>query len=159
MYFSVWTSHHILFLTPFPLLRCAQSFNCVQLFATPWTVARQAPLPVEFPRKNTGVECLLSYKMKKTCCWHRYHFPTISQFHKNTEKKQESEFQGLISFRPKYGLPTWLSGKSPYNAGDLGSILGSGRSPGLGDGNPLQCSCLEDSVDREACWATVQGVA
>ena len=39
---------------------------------------------------------------------------------------------------------------SAYNAGDLGSIPGSGRSPGEGNGNPLQYSCLENPIDREA---------
>ena len=38
---------------------------------------------------------------------------------------------------------------SAYNAGDLGSIPGLGRSPGEGNGNALQCSCLENSMDRE----------
>ena len=38
----------------------------------------------------------------------------------------------------------------PANAGDAGSIPGLGRSPGKGNGNPLQCSCLENSMDREA---------
>jgi len=37
------------------------------------------------------------------------------------------------------------------NAGDLGSITASGRSPGKENGNPLQYSCLENSMDREAC--------
>ena len=46
----------------------------------------------------------------------------------------------------------------PGDAGDMGSIPRSGRSPGGGNGNPLQYSCLEDSMDREAWWATVQGV-
>ena len=46
-----------------------------------------------------------------------------------------------------------------YNAGDLGLIPGSGRSPGEGNGNPLQCSCLENPMDRGAWWATVHGVA
>ena len=41
------------------------------------------------------------------------------------------------------------------NAGDLGSIPGSGRSPGEGNGNPLLYSCLENPMDREAWWATV----
>ena len=45
------------------------------------------------------------------------------------------------------------------NAGDLGSILGSGRSPGEGNGNPLQYSCLENNMDRRAWWAKVHGVA
>ena len=38
---------------------------------------------------------------------------------------------------------------SAYNGGDLGSIPGLGRSPGEGNGNPLQCSCLENSMDRK----------
>ena len=45
------------------------------------------------------------------------------------------------------------------SAGDTCSIPGSGRSPGGGDGIPLQYSCLENPMDREANWATVQGVA
>ena len=45
------------------------------------------------------------------------------------------------------------------NVGDVGSIPGSGRSSGEGNGNPLQYSCLEDSMDRGAQWATVHGVA
>ena len=49
----------------------------------------------------------------------------------------------------------------PVNAGDLrdvGLIPGSGRSPEGGRGNPLQYSCLENSMDRGAWWATVHGV-
>jgi len=49
--------------------------------------------------------------------------------------------------------------ESSCNAGDPGSIPGSGRSPGEGNGNLLQYSCLEKSVDRAAWWATVDGVA
>ena len=57
------------------------------------------------------------------------------------------------------GLPRWLSGKeSPANAGDAGSIPGSGRSLGERIGNPLQYSCLENAMDREAWQATVHGV-
>ena len=48
---------------------------------------------------------------------------------------------------------------SILNAGDLGSIPGSGRSPGEGHGNPLQYSCLENPMDRGAWWATIHGVA
>ena len=48
---------------------------------------------------------------------------------------------------------------SAYNAGDLGSIPGLGRSPGEGNGNPLQYSCLENPMDGGAWWATVHGVA
>ena len=48
---------------------------------------------------------------------------------------------------------------SACNVGDLGSIPGSGRSPGEGNGNPLQYSCLENPMDGGAWWATVHGVA
>ena len=48
---------------------------------------------------------------------------------------------------------------SAIDARDMGSIPGSGRSPGGGNGNPLQCSCLENPMDRGAWWATVHGVA
>ena len=47
----------------------------------------------------------------------------------------------------------------PANAGDVGSIPGSGRSPGEGNDNPLQYSCLGNPMDREAWWTTVHGVA
>ena len=49
--------------------------------------------------------------------------------------------------------------QSAYNAGDLGSIPGPGRSPGEGNGNPLQYSCLENPMDGEAWQTTVHGVA
>ena len=57
------------------------------------------------------------------------------------------------------GLPWWLRGKeSACNAGDAGSIPGLGRCPGEGNGNPLQYSCQENSMDRGAWRATVHGV-
>ena len=48
---------------------------------------------------------------------------------------------------------------SACNVGDLGLIPGLGRSPGEGNGNPLQYSCLENSMDGGAWWATVHRVA
>ena len=47
----------------------------------------------------------------------------------------------------------------PANVGDPGLIPGSGRSPGEGNGSPLQSSFLENSMDRAAWWATVHSVA
>ena len=44
------------------------------------------------------------------------------------------------------------------NEGDLGSIPGSESSPGKGNGDPLQCSCLENPMDKEAWQATVHGI-
>ena len=58
------------------------------------------------------------------------------------------------------GLPRDAVVKNPpANAGDLGLIPGWGRSPGEGNGNPLQYSCLENPMDGGAWWATVHGVA
>ena len=58
------------------------------------------------------------------------------------------------------GFPGGSDGKaSACNVGDPVSIPGSGRSPGEGNGNPFQHSCLENSMDRGAWWATVHGVA
>ena len=51
------------------------------------------------------------------------------------------------------------SKESACNAQDLSSIPRSGKSPGEENGNPLQYSCLENSMDRGAWWATVHGVA
>ena len=54
----------------------------------------------------------------------------------------------------------WLRGKeSTCNAGDTGVIPGLGRSPGEGNGNPLQYTCLENSMDRGAWPVTIHGVA
>ena len=47
----------------------------------------------------------------------------------------------------------------PANAGDVGSIPGLGKSPGEGNGNPSQYSCLENPMDRGGWWAAVHGVA
>ena len=57
------------------------------------------------------------------------------------------------------GFPGGSGGKeSACNVGDLGSIPALGRSPGWGHGNPLQYSCLENSMDRGAWQTTIQGV-
>ena len=58
------------------------------------------------------------------------------------------------------GLPTWFIGEEfTCSAGDSGSISGTGRSPGGGNGNPLQCSCLENPMHRGTWGAIVRGVA
>ena len=56
-----------------------------------------------------------------------------------------------VSFLIAYVFPGGSDGKaSAYNVGDLGSIPGVGRSPGEGNGNPLQYSCLENPMDGKA---------
>ena len=55
-------------------------------------------------------------------------------------------------------FPGGSDGKeSACNVGDSGVILELGGSPGEGNGNPLQYSCPENSMDKGACWATVPG--
>ena len=59
-----------------------------------------------------------------------------------------------------WGFPGGLDGKeSACNAEDPGLIPRLGRSPGEGNGYPLQYSCLENSMDGEARWATIHGVS
>ena len=66
----------------------------------------------------------------------------------------------LLCSTHSLGFPGGSDGKeSACNSGDLSLIPGSGRSPGEGNDNPLQYSCLENSMDRGAWWATVHGVA
>ena len=70
------------------------------------------------------------------------------------------EFSIQDNLKLQLGFPSGLNGKeSACNAGGPGSIPGSGKSPGEGNGYPLQYSCLENSVDRGAWRATVHGVA
>ena len=71
-------------------------------------------------------------------------------------KRNSLEASILLLFR---GFPGGSDGKeSACNAGDPGLIPGLGRSPGEGNGNSLQYSSLENSMDRGAWWATVHGV-
>ena len=64
-----------------------------------------------------------------------------------------------ITFNFIYNIWASVDGKeSAFNAGDMSSISESGRSPGAGNGYPLQFSCLENSLERGAWWATVHGV-
>ena len=76
------------------------------------------------------------------------------------ESTKESRKAKAIRFGMWLRCPWWLRGKEcACNAGDLSSIPASGRSPGEGNGNPLQYCCLENSMDRGAWWAIVHGSA
>ena len=89
----------------------------------------------------------------------------------NKEVTREEEYSGTYVFAVLLVLgaeghpgPGGFPGGSliknpPANAGDMGLIPGLGRSPGEGNGNPFQYSCLENSMYRGAWWATVCGVA
>ena len=65
----------------------------------------------------------------------------------------------ILLFTIRVGFPGGLMVKNPLaDAGDTGSVPGLGRSPGEGNGNPLQFSCLGNPMDRGAWQATVHGV-
>ena len=79
---------------------------------------------------------------------------------------EEEEEQGLVSLQTFQGALGGFPGGSAVenlptsdrDAGDMGSVPVTGRPPGGGHGNPLQCSCLEQPVDRGARRASVHGV-
>ena len=76
---------------------------------------------------------------------------------KNSVKREERQ-EDIYTALGKC-FPGGSDGKEPAcNAGDLGSVPGLGRSPGGGNGNSLQYSCLENSMDRGTWWVTVHGV-
>ena len=90
----------------------------------------------------------------------------ITQLVKNPSAMKEI-FLGKICWKRNrlltpifMGFPGGSDSKeSACNAGELGLISGLGRSPGEGNGNPLQCSCLKNPMDRGTWWATVNGVS
>ena len=88
-------------------------------------------------------------------------FVKIIQFNPYTSLDEEMRSGEVSSRKSKtcisrsQDFPGGLDGKvSAFNVGDPGSILGSGRSPGGGNGNPFQYSCLQNPMDREAWRAT-----
>ena len=93
----------------------------------------------------------------------------MAQLVKNLPEVQETPVPFLLGEDPlakdRLPIPVFLGflggsdgRESTCNAGDLGWIPGSGRSPGEGNGNPLQYSCLENPMDRGAWRATVHRV-
>ena len=99
------------------------------------------------------------WKSLRTCCY------TVSVIPLKGGWKKRVVAESILQERRKGNLckmsfPGGSDGKeSACNAADLGSISGLGRSPGGGDGYPLQCCCLENPMDRGAWWATGHGVA
>ena len=135
----------------------------VQIFATLWTVACQASLSITNSRsllKLMSVELVMPSNHLIFCrplLLPPSIFPSIKVF---------SNESVLCITWPKYcclhTIPDGSVVKNPPanagDAGDVGLIPGLGRSPGGGNGNPLQYSCLENPMDRAAWRATVHGV-
>ena len=119
--------------------------------ATLWTVAHRAPLSKGFFRQEhwSGLPFLPPGDLPDPGI--KLASPTLASRLFTTEPPGESHFQVAIVIK-----------NPPANAGDVrdaGLIPGSGRSSGGRNGNPLQCSCLENPMDRGAWWAMVYGVA
>ena len=135
---------------------------CTRLHVQPWQ-ARPSPSQAPHGVHRAGAACLclngvlrLSWNIRlaRETQHRRRNVPFLSG-------KQKRNFQG--QHVRSEGFPRWLSGvkNSPAKAGvagDLGSIPGSGRSPGAGNGNQLQYSCLGNFMDRGAWRAVVPGV-
>ena len=111
------------------------------------------------PRNRTGVSCIAGGFFTN---WAMREAPV---YDKDSYKLKRKSFflktESVIrSFYHMRGVAWSLSSKEfACNAGDLGLIPGSGRSPGERNGYSLQCSCLEKCMDRRAWWATVHGVS
>ena len=115
-------------------------------FEIPWTAAHQAPLSMGFSRQEY---------------WNRLPFPSPIYILYDTFP---SAYDFSVSWlqASQVALHQVVVKNLPAKAGDgrdAGSIPGLGRSPGGGHGNPLQCSCLENPMDRGAWQTTVHGVA
>ena len=119
----------------------------------PWRRAWQ-PMPVFLPGKSHGQRSLVGYSpwgLKESDATERLHFTSLLLAH----------IRSLINTFCCICSISLCSKESACNAGDegdTGSILGSGRSPGGGHGNPLQNSCLENCIDRRAWRAVVHRI-
>ena len=95
-----------------------------------------------------------------TFCCSRSHFHSIAREKQKCVWKYRKDTVTFNSVILIMGFPGDSVVKNlPANAGDMGLSPGLGRSPGEGNGNPLQYSCLGNPMDRGAWWATVHGVA
>ena len=142
-----------------------KSLSHGQLFATPWTVAHHAPPSMGFSRQESCSGLPFSSPGGLPDPGTESSSPELAGGFFTTECVScvfliDVIYQ-VVQVLNCYGLNSGGSEvkASASNAGDLGSIPGSGRSPGEGNGNPLQDSCLENPMDGGVWWATVHGVA
>ena len=144
-----------------------QSLSRVRPSATPWTAARQACLSItncQSLLKLTSTEAVMPSS-------HLINNHGSLLFTQNGYSQHPLPRSQLISPPPSplgcpglddklcHPLVAQMVKNLPANTGDGGSVPGLGRAPGEGNGNPLQCSCLENPMDRGAWRATVCGVA
>ena len=136
-------------------------FSCSVMSDSLWPHGLQhtrLPCPSPTPRACSN-SCPLSLQCHPTISSSVFPFSSCLQSFP-ASRSFPNELVLHIRWSNYWNFPGGSDGKaSAYNAGDLGSIPGSGRSPGEGNGNPLQESCLEDPMDGGAWWAIVHGVA
>ena len=146
-----------------------KSLSHVRLFATPWTAAHQAPPSMGFSRQ----ECWSGLPLPSIICIDTLNFLSFILFHFIHSTHHHLVYYVLFVCTHVYTIPSgieilwdqelWQSpnlgecfpGGSvaknpPANAGDLSSVSESRRSPGGGNDNPLQYSCLGNPMDRAA---------
>ena len=115
-------------------------FSRAWLLATPWTAAHQAPPSMGFSRQEY---------------WSGLPLPSPPEYSDSNLKKYTHTSHTFVQ-----GFHGGSDSKeSACNAGDPGLIPGSERSPGEGNGNPLQCSCLGNPMARGAWQSTVHEIA
>ena len=142
------------------LTKCAymlSRFSHVRLFVTPWTVAHQAPLSLGFSMQEyrSGLPCPplgdLPYPgIEPSLCLLHWRVGSLPLAPPGKPKLPNALSLNIMDF------PCSSVGKaSASNVGDLGSIPGSGNSPGEANGSPLQYSCLENPMDKGSWQATV----
>ena len=149
-----------------------KSLSCVQLFATLWTVAHQAPLYMGFSRQEYWSGLPFPYPGDLPDPGMEPGSPALQadslplnysgspSMYVCTHTHTHTHTHTYIHIHSCKGFPGGSDSKaSVCNAGDPGSIPGLGRSPGEGNGSPLQYSCLENPMDGGAWWATVHRVA
>ena len=171
-----YTHTHIYTLYMFIYIHKGKSLSRVRLFATPWTAAHQAPpsmglsrqkywggLPFPSPggcsrpRDRTRV----SHIVGRYISIHTHIYVCVYIMCVYIYVYTHSVYMYIcVHVCIHMGFPSGSVVKTlPANAGDTDLIPGSGRSPGEENSNPLQDSCLENSIDRGAWGVTVHGVA
>ena len=137
---------------------CSQHYRMWVVMAT-WRkgitsgrVWRQQKLDIQIRFHRPWTKGVVKKTFQKAVLWNSIDIFDIiySRIWKGLRKEPQIE-ESLCSWVSQVKNP-------PADAGDAGSIPGSGRSPGEGNGSPLQYSYLENPMDRGACWAAVHGV-
>ena len=110
-----------------------------------------------------GIIYSQSVLSKYVCDDKEHQWPFTSIMHWTWSHTLCTHVSSPLFKRPSFGLPRWGSGKEPTanapETRDASVIPGLRGAPGEGNGSPLQCSCLENPMDRGAWWAAVHGVA